>query len=204
MNLKKKCKVVLLPTTDESSCISSEQMKGKIFYKTPMFTQKLFHLYILSDDKIEEGDSYFTILDGLSIGYNLYGVFRGYDTYNKTDTLPKNVKKIISSTDPSLNLPQPSPQFIQKYCDEYNKDNQIVEIMVEYIKKYNQPVTKNYEKTGDLFITEEPKVDKNNYITITKLKEHYTLKEISDAFKLEGIHYTENFLYKILNKQDEI
>jgi hypothetical protein len=46
----------------------------------------------------------------------------------------------------------------------------------------------------------KPQVDKNNCITITKIKEQYTLKEISDAFKLEGIHYTENFLYKILNQ----
>lgn len=202
MNLKKKCKVVLLPTTDELSCISSEQMKGKIFYKTSMFTQKHYYLHIISDDEIKEKDWIF---------YKPRNMIQ-----MASKTLAHNIKllkeldeeinnfKVISSTDSFLNLPQPSPQFIQKYCDEYNKSNQIVDVMVEYTKKYNQPVTKNYEKTGDLFITEEPKIDGNNCITITKIKENYTLKEISDAFKLEGIHYTENFLYKILNKQYEI
>jgi hypothetical protein len=99
METEKNEKVVMLPTNEKAILFL---IKDKL---------ESYHLYILSDDEIKEGDNYFTILDG---------VFRGYRVYSKTDILPKNAKKIIYSTDKSLNLHQPSPEFIQKYVDDFN------------------------------------------------------------------------------------
>ncbi|MCK9417449.1 hypothetical protein M0Q97_12485 [Candidatus Dojkabacteria bacterium] len=120
-------KVVMLPTNEKAILFLT---KDKLEYHKS-FTEhgqtnltkmhisnhiKPYHLYFLSDDEIKEGDNYFTILDG---------VFRGYRICSKTDILPKNAKKIISSTDKTLNLPQPSPEFIQKYVDDFNEKNKI-------------------------------------------------------------------------------
>jgi hypothetical protein len=81
--------------------------------------------------------------------------------------------KIITTTDKSLGLPEPSPQFIQKYISEWNKGNIITEVMVEFETKtlvkpydvYNETVT---------FL----KVDSNNCITITKVKDSYSKEEV--------------------------
>jgi hypothetical protein len=217
MNLKKKCSVVMLPTNEKAVVFLT---KDKLEYHKS-FTEhgqtnltkmhisnhiKPYHLYILGDDKIEKND-WFIYNDKLfnefktTITPTVTVQIRYYPTKDLSEQFIEiyisDCKKITASTDKSLNLPQPSPQFIQKYCDEYNKGNQITDVMVEYCQI--GAGVPGYPKTlkDAIFV---PQIDKNNCITVTKIKEQYTLKEISDAFKLEGIHYTENFLYKILNQ----
>lgn len=79
-------------------------------------------------------------------------------------------KEIISSTDKSLNLPEPSPEFISKYITEYNKGNIIEDVLIEYQKYFYHP---DNNEIGDYQI----KVDKNNQITISKAKNTYTKEE---------------------------
>lgn len=101
---------------------------------------KSYHLYILSDDKIEEGDWFYDFL---------YKVKQ----YNKTKKIiPASYsKKIIATTDTSLKipgddydprsktgrewifLPEPSQSFIKVFIEEYNKGNVITDVMVGYI-----------------------------------------------------------------------
>lgn len=90
-------------------------------------------LYILSDDKIEECEYYCSPAGIIS-------------KHNGTEKLPDNWKKIISTTDKSLKikseqsgenawfnpLPQIQQQFIELFITEYNKDNIITEVEVEY------------------------------------------------------------------------
>lgn len=112
---------------------------------------KFYHLYIISDDEIKEGD---------------WILRKNYDERYKGDIfhdLPFNqivqsghnslqtplAKKIIATTDTSLklcinpknskfgisqinSLPQPSQQFIEEYIEEYNKGCPIIDILVEY------------------------------------------------------------------------
>ena len=110
------------------------------------------HLYVLSTEKIKEGDWVFHLDSKTILKYDLDE--KANNTY----------KKIIATTDTSLlidtyinqgdtvkgdliikrnsdyttglkgriNLPQPSEQFIQKYIEEYNKGNVITDVLVEY------------------------------------------------------------------------
>lgn len=58
------------------------------------------------------------------IGINHKGKY-----YLKTET---GYREVLATTDTSLNLPQPSKQFIEKYIEEYNKGNVITDVLVEY------------------------------------------------------------------------
>ena len=107
------------------------------------------HLYFLSTDKICEGD--WCIIDlaentrvikvkSLNSGHPIFTV----DIEDGYAQLT-NLKKIIATTDKSLTfddcmnswfLPEPSPEFIQKYIDAYNKGEKIEECLVEYHKVF--------------------------------------------------------------------
>ena len=98
-------------------------------------------------------------------------------------------KEILSSTDVLLDLPQPSQQFIQKYIEEYNKDNIITDVLVEYEYLLNDNTVIPYWNL---------KVNpKDNTITIRKVKENYTKEEVikllekytSFIWSEVGIHY---------------
>ena len=134
MSTFKKAKVVMLPTNQKAkegmiylkpkigifNETSSENHNNKVYDCNPQ------HLYIISDDEIKEGDWY--IAEGK--------IYRA-----SVDHMPElykhSHKKIIATTDESLNLPQPSKQFIQKYIEEYDKGNIIEDILVEYEIKSN-------------------------------------------------------------------
>lgn len=93
-----------------------------------------FHLYILSNDKIKDGDWVFVDLSKNKTGYKGKGVWQ-----YKTPPCPLPywgnpdcAKKIIASTDPKLGLASPSITFIEKFLSEYNKGHLIRFVMVEY------------------------------------------------------------------------
>ena len=70
-------------------------------------------------------------------------------------------KKIIASTDSSLNLPKLSNDFIKKYCEVGGID----EIMIEYETGYTQ---QQYSEIDLQF--ERPKVNSNNEISISRIR----------------------------------
>ena len=74
------------------------------------------------------------------------------------------------STNPSLNLPQPSSQFIQKYIEEYNKGNIITEVMVEYWDYTKQDLQLKVNLNG-------------NIITIKKIKNSWNKEEVSQILR---------------------
>jgi len=142
------------------------------------------------------------------------------DWYLKTET---GYKKIIATTDSSLllplitfkewdgkprNLPQPSPEFIQKYIKAYNERNPITEVMVEYednhtinrnchncgyyrhSKAWGEYLCRNEYKsfsscdrsvlywTPSDDVVYQPKVNKDNTITIRRVKDSWTREEV--------------------------
>lgn len=180
--------VVMLPTNQKAQI-------GDMILFTTNTSQKLLcgkkrsnrgnttyqHLYILSNDKIEEGDLVMYTGDcitksrGYLIANSIYYAdsqsvtggwyFRNGKTKDESNTFidhyngTKEVKKIIASTDPTLNLPSPSPEFIQVYCEKQPK-----EIMVKY-------------KLTSLGF-EDVLVVNNNQISIRKVKQSYTREEV--------------------------
>lgn len=200
MNLKKKCLVMMVETNDNT--IIKKNLSDKLLFKNFIATAtQNQHLHIVSDDEIKEGDLVFCnlrvqIVDTLDIENNTVNfvnpIYNGYISA---------CKKIIATTDKSLthfaphmdcnglgcddclkhSLPEPSPQFIQKFIDEYNKGNIIKEVNVDFI--FNT-TNEDWSKTPvqlDGYYT--PKIDKNNFITITKIKESWDRLEMIEKLK---------------------
>ena len=63
---------------------------------------------------------------------------------------------------------KPSDSFISKYIEEYNKGNQITDVLVEY--KWNGGRAGDYKMI--------PKIDSDNTITIKKVKDSYSREEV--------------------------
>jgi hypothetical protein len=154
----------MLSTNEKSNISLGDSGKGLIYHThtKPEYDKRTYqHLYILSDDEIKEGDWYIKELFN-TLKYDWYKVV--------TERFPNDYKKIIATTDKSLDLPQPSQSFIEKYVEEYNKGNVIAEVLVEYETATNQVpngTTIDWLKVNP----------KDNTITIKKVKDSWSREE---------------------------
>ena len=200
----KRAQVIILPTTNDVNALKGYSDNSLLFKYAKQYKAisaecnyvSFFHLYIISTDKIKEGDWYITIktnyigkpskcikIDAISVISQL----EGSDNPNHTQyTEFKFAKKIIATTDTSLNslqgdkllggtivksLPQLSQQFIEKYIESYNKREVITDVLVEYEYR-NDRITKGDMRT-------QLKVNsKDNTITIKKLKNSWNREEV--------------------------
>lgn len=180
--IKRKSKVIMLPTEKANMAIFKEKalISNRTEYKVSD-NWKPQHLYILSDDEILENDYIYHILDGRII-------LCGKEEFNtlQQSSNPDNYgyKKIIATTDTSLNLSQPSKEFITKYIEEYKKG-----AVIEFIDVlYEDYECKNGHYMGFQTVCSYPhcnernypklKVDKQNCITITRSKDSYATNEL--------------------------
>ena len=180
----KKCKVILLPTDKAEKCIivNTNGTFWKPLDKT-YFTQdylksipaKSYHLYILSDEEIKEGD-YFVDLSTETI----------HNSFPHGTNDPYGLRKIIATTDNSLkkmnkdsyiySLPKPSNEFLKKFCEMNGK---ITEVNVEMYKHIigNQGAMSFPEFETELRI----KTCSDNTITIKPVVEKtYTESQVRD------------------------
>lgn len=190
----KRTRVVMLSTNEKASLLLGTS-KGGLLIKSNRGVSnsahlKNQHLYLLSDDEINEGDWF--LEKGLRIS-----VFPNY----LTDT--NECKKIIATTDKNLMwldkseknpdlaringlwkcLPQPSESFLQKFIYAYNNGDPITEVMVEY--KHLQSTTGLNE--------EWLKVNSSdNTITIRKMKDSWTREEVINLCR-EAINYGKDY-----------
>lgn len=136
------------------------------------------HLYILSDDKIEEGDWY--IEEDIFYNNPLQASSECVETINQA---PHNWKKIIATTDKELDLPSPSQSFIEKYITEYNKGNVIKDVLVEYEEMSGEELGVDpayYPLEERLELKTNPK---DSTITITKCKDSWSREELKELTK---------------------
>lgn len=197
MNLKEKTvvidnkayrysKIVMLESKEKAKCnelflYTITNKISKSYYNRD--TEHGQHLYFLSTDKICEGDWVLfnnnLYIQKITIDYK-DGSYQCECPYTKIkSTQSNNINKIIASTNKSLNLPEPSTSFIQKYIEEYNKGNKITEVMVEYW--CGEQTCNCNSRQQDCFRAKNnliPKVDKNNQITITKVKDSWSREEV--------------------------
>lgn len=127
-------------------------------------------LFIISDEEIKDKDITYDAMCEILIPIP-------FNVKACPSKLFSNYKKIIASTNPSLNLPQPSQSFITKYIEEYNKGNVITEVMVEY--EVNSKDIIKFGARG-----EHVKINsKDNTITIKKIKDSWTREEVIKLIK---------------------
>ena len=148
------------------------------------------HLYVLSTEKIKEGDWVFHLDSKTILKYDLDE--KANNTY----------KKIIATTDDSLgfsfkvnhgasttttftSLPRPSQQFIKKYVESYNKGNVITDVLVEYEDIiYNPEKEREYQSNDRINLEDCDKQfrlkinPKDNTITIKKVKDSWNREEV--------------------------
>ena len=211
MSVKRKAKVVMLPANEKANNAVKGYLDGSLLfyyqkeYKT-IEAEKGFtgyyHLYILSDDGIKEGDYGFIYIGKYgTIGKVSYdGKYNTWDLTTSDDvhypfSSKEAIKKVIATTDSFLSpkihkgevvdgsypkefrdaiLPQPSQSFIQKFIEAYNSGNPIADVLVEYesIKELTRITMTPY------VVGIQPKVSKDNTITITKVKDSWSREEV--------------------------
>lgn len=157
--MEKKCKVVML-ATEEKVDIGAPNwwLQGQ---KKLIINNLISNLYITSDDEIKDGDWIYNFETEEIIQCIGKGSLR-------------NWKKILASTDKSLNLPSPSEQFIQKYIESYNKGNVITEVTVEYEEYMKQGIFNKGDDTHYFDV----KINPDNTINIKLIKDNYSREEV--------------------------
>lgn len=175
------------------------------------------HLYIATKDEIKDNDFVLHWMGSEHPAGNFVFQCKKVNNNDKThgifsedtDNLREHCFKIIATTDTSLNikhncecgattfegcseciesLPKPSKSFVDKFISEYNKGNVITECLVEYDCDHLQMP----QKVIDIL-----KVDKDNEITIRKIKYSYTKDEVEKLAKSAFMAG-----YQVYTKQD--
>jgi hypothetical protein len=184
--LKKKCKVLMLKSDKQSNLC----FRNYLFINKDNITEysnvEFKNLYIVSDDKIEEDDWFIRDIE-------IYQCFKSHKDEIEFKTDEKSVycgtntfwnrkfcKKIIATTDSTINtgystsgttfVPQPSTAFIEKYIKTYNAGTHIVDVMVEF------------ERCDGIW-NYKLKVNSQNQITITKVKDSWSREEVIELLR---------------------
>lgn len=180
-------KIIMLPT--DGNGVISLCSKILLIQNDELNYHNNQHLYILSDDEIKEFD-WFLTFDVVGRPANIChaselranGLMYDRVTDNCYNfTVENSSKKIIASTDKTLNLPEPSQKFIEYYVKAHNDGTPITEVNVEY---------KEYTVDGIVWFQESPysikhtkkrlKVNTDNTITIKRVKDSWNRKEVEE------------------------
>ena len=124
---------------------------------------------------------------------NELGFFRFRNVWISLNRKQNSAKKIIATTDNSLELPQPPQQFSEEFIEEYNQENIITDVLVEYENKFDG---KEYVDELDAYGYDKVKSilkinRKDNNITIKIAKDSWSREEVIE-FANKVKEYCEN------------
>jgi hypothetical protein len=188
------CNVVMLAADKAENCIISTYKT--LSFQTQYLTQSYlnhtnkepYHLYILSDNEINEGDwiGYPNLKNWTPVQY-LGGDLTGSEEkiIATTDrSLKKSIKGITTpegvyvSTHDRI-LPQPSQSFIDYFIKRYNNRNAIDKVLVEWCER-------QYPDDGEirhLLEIWDLKLNEDNTINTYIIKDVFTRQELEHFFK---------------------
>ena len=183
----KKFKCIMLPTNEKADYTSFDYFERLSLYeskggskKSDLSFKKYFnymdfinpqHLFITSDEEIKEGDWIYCANGNPRIS-KAKGCFKYY--------ICVKCKKIIASTDSSLNLHLLSKLFIDNYIEQHNEGNVITDVMVEFEdNSCEEWYGDDYEGEPIWVENIDLKVNpKDNTITIKKVKDSWKREEV--------------------------
>lgn len=183
----KRCRVVMLPTNEKARICVIKQLyyRGEDSQIDSLQNQ---HLYILSEDEIRKGDYYYTEARISEYGIHLCDSERLVQICKEL-----KAKKVIATTDKSLNLPGISQSFIDKYIEKYNKGKVLKEVNVVY----EEDLIKVYDNTGEHsggYLDFNP--DTNGYKPLIKSDNTISIKKVKTSWNREEVV---KLLYKLWN-----
>lgn len=218
--MKQKVDVVILPTKDFSSHISKGKINNFLFYSPDGLgsmkesiknAEEPQHIYFVSaTDEIKENDLAFGERWSKPI-QNIYGPIGS--VIGSKDYIADNFKKIVATTDTSLNIPLIPEQFVKDYVTAQGNIREVwIEIndivRAEYSEEYNDDVI---VLNGDIIMSGDnqvdsdkldkclavyqgkPKLTRNNEVIICKEeKDTFTKEDLKKAFEA-GKAYKESF-----------
>ena len=157
-----------------------------------IYEPKPQHLYLLSDEEIKEGDIY---LDDCN------DIRKAVTSVKEYWSNRSSYKKIISSIDPSLNLPQFPNAFIEEYVNRYNSKKSL-EVEVEY-EEYDHD--EEWSEISGAYETfkERVKVNEPNTISIRFKEEKMYTEEEVDALKYEIVDLKQYIYSKEIDSRNE-
>lgn len=189
MNQFNPAKVIMLPTEKGNGSLARTPKNS--LYRVTEHNRYLSdhidqHLYIITDDKIENDDWYIITWRNEPIIQQCTSKEEEYSLEDRRDC-----KKIIATTDTSLkiidesigepenweyNMVQPSQQFIEQYIESYNKGKVITEVLVEYEYYFKGEDVSRETSLGKLLsIKINPK---DNTINIKPIKDSWNREEV--------------------------
>lgn len=176
------------------------------------------HLYVLSNDDIQEGDYYLCLHDLV-----VFKAIWKNDEFKDPNILKTN-KKIIATTDESLNesiemvgrkakeafdkiLPNIPKEFIKEFVESYNSVNPIENVLVEYDKGFNG-FSFDGKETNEIKRLGKIKLDENYEINITTRSMEFLKKYPKESIgknkwsELEKIGSPDKWIKMYLHYQD--
>lgn len=177
MESKMKCKVVMLDavfTQKQNQIIKqSGNIKLPISYNSAVYDigygAKPQHLYLISDEEIQVGDSWYNSDKNTIQTWNEYT-----ESVFKVLVDLKHLHKIVATTDSSLNLPLIPQSFIEKYVEVNGK---IEEVMIEVIiETHDWEADDGYPYSE--VISRIVKTRKDNTVIISKVKDTWNYDEV--------------------------
>jgi hypothetical protein len=220
--MKQKHPIILVETDKaENAIIIHNVSKQAVYHGNKYFTQeylknnnaKAFHLYVLSDDEIKEGDWFIHCNRILKAEKSREKDCVSFN--NNSNVARNNCKKIIATTDTDITndfstsgvlfVPQIQQSFIEPFITNYNKGNVITEVIVEY-----EDIIKceyNYNSKGErIGIPKNKKVgitikiNPDNTIIISSIKDSWDKNEVLEIINLierraKGFGATESLTY---------
>lgn len=193
-----KCKVILL-ATDKYPALLKSTMSDKMYgmYNCAQrMPHSLHHLYFVSDEEIQVGD---WIYDTVLMNRVEKAVYD--NTY-----LTRDWKKVVATTDKSLQLPSIPESFLKEYVE---KNGSINEVEIEYtcLKHYwkdrsniDNIIVYNLEDVGRYncifdFYPSKPILNNNNEVITSQPKETWTRDEV---ITLMETAFDEGFSYSLI------
>ena len=191
--MKKTVKVVML-STEKADIIHLNLHLNKLSIFNKPYPNgdntKSQHLYLTSDEEIKEGD---WVIENSNIIVKVVSLFednclvKNNTAYN---TNLKLCKKIVATTDNSINVNYPIAEipesFIQAYIKAYNEGNTITEVTVEYEQIKKREIT----SIGTMSIS-------NTFITKTRSDNTVIVHQ---AKMYQAKMYTRDEVEKLLGK----
>lgn len=211
--MQKKCQIVLIKSENKGKfqdLVIDPRNKQLLIFEHQNCTEFANYLYILSNDEIKENDWCLVNWATDISGKDLFEIAQcnkigkgGIHYFNEMSMCwgkhELKAKKIIASTNPKLNLPKLSEDFIKEYVKQYNLGNIITEINVEYMQVRTQGGKDNMSILEDANLPFPkacpvslydyiPVVNSDNEININLIQ-----KELVIKFPCKGYFYNLDF-----------